>query len=289
MKVKVPREPGMTRDLIFGTNVEAPLPVLPHFILVGTAVVHGPGAFAPHRHDHYEVVLVQSGRYGCRVNGRHLRLDAGDVLVLKPGDVHEDLLTPPLNYVIVHFSLPARDSDQSVDIFMPGSSPVQRCLRKVSPRLFATYERLAEEGTSSDGFAMVMEDALIAIFLVDLLRCIPPALLRKEYRPGDRLGGFAEKLTRMFSEHSTERLDLATMAAHLGITQRSLIHQCRKELSTSPAHAFTAFKIDRALVLLRETTMSIGDISRCLGFESQFHFSKVFKRVHGKPPTRMRR
>jgi AraC-like DNA-binding protein len=288
MRIKLPDEPGISREYISGTQSEAPLPVRPHFLLISTAVIHGPSGFAAHRHPDYEVLFVESGRYECRIGDRRVRLDANDVLVVKPGDVHEEELLPPLRYGVVHFALKG-DGKDSIDMFAAGTTPEQRRLPGVADRLRPTIDRLIHEATATDGFAMVLQEALITTFVVDLLRLIPPALLRKEFRPGDRLGGFGQKLTRMFSEHADERLDLAAMAAHLGITSRSLMHQCRKELATSPAHAFVAFKVARALILLRETTMPIHEISDLLGFDNQFHFSKVFKRVHGSAPSAVRR
>lgn len=287
--MKLPPEPGMSRDMWLGQDADAPFPLQPRFILVSGVVVHGPAGFAPHPHPHYEVVCVASGRYDCRVDGARVRLDAGDVLVIRPGETHEEELIPPILYAVVHFSLGVRGRATSSDIFERDVTVAQRCLRGARGCIQATIDRLAVESALGDGLGGLAQDALVATLFIDLLRVIPPHLLRREYRPGERAGGFAQRLKQIFARHEHERLDVPSMAARMAMSERSLMHRCRREMGTSPAHAFTAFKMARAVHLLRETSMPVQAIAERLGFSDPFHFSKAFKRIHGKAPSAVRR
>ncbi len=271
-----------------GLDADAPLPLQPRFLLVSSAVVHGPAGFAAHLHPHYEVLAVESGHYDCRIDGVRIRLGAGDVLVIKPGDTHEESLTPPIRYGVVHFTVCVHGRDASFDIFEPGVALDQRCLRGARARLQPTIDRLAAESGMGDGLGGLAQDALMAALFVDLLRAIPAQLLKVEYRPGDRAGGFAQRLKQVFARHEHDRLDVRMMAALMSMSERSLMHRCRREIGTSPAHAFNAFKMARALLLLRETAMPVQAIAERLGFTDPFHFSKAFKRVHGKAPSALR-
>ena len=63
----------------------------------------GPG---PHRHPYDEVQFIQQGRGRWVVDGREFEAGAGDILVIKAGEVHSftNTGTEPLVQVDVHLS-----------------------------------------------------------------------------------------------------------------------------------------------------------------------------------------
>ena len=62
----------------------------------------GPG---PHRHPYDEVQFIQQGRGVWTVNGQEFEAGAGDILVIKAGDIHAFRCTEaPLVQVDVHLS-----------------------------------------------------------------------------------------------------------------------------------------------------------------------------------------
>lgn len=62
----------------------------------------GPG---PHRHPYDEVQFVREGRARYVVNGQEFEASAGDILVIKAGEIHEfRCLDGPLVQVDVHLS-----------------------------------------------------------------------------------------------------------------------------------------------------------------------------------------
>lgn len=63
-------------------------------------------AYPDHCHQDYEVIFVDAGVYRCTVNGVHLVLQANDLLVVTPGDIHADSFAPPLQCIAIQFRLP---------------------------------------------------------------------------------------------------------------------------------------------------------------------------------------
>ena len=63
----------------------------------------GPG---PHRHPYDEIQFIQEGRGRWRVNGEEFEAGAGDILVIKAGEIHSFKNTGdgPLVQVDVHLS-----------------------------------------------------------------------------------------------------------------------------------------------------------------------------------------
>jgi quercetin dioxygenase-like cupin family protein len=62
----------------------------------------GPG---PHRHPYDEVQFIQSGRALYMVNGEEFEAGAGDILVIKAGEIHSfRCIEAPLVQLDVHLS-----------------------------------------------------------------------------------------------------------------------------------------------------------------------------------------
>ena len=78
------------------------------------------------------------------------------------------------------------------------------------------------------------------------------------------------------------------MAAALGMSESSLAHKTKAILGVSPAKAFLAFKMKRALHHLQHTSMPVKEIAFRLGFTDPYHFSRAFKRVFDKSPAAFR-
>lgn len=85
-----------------------------------------------------------------------------------------------------------------------------------------------------------------------------------------------------------DRLLIQDIATYLAI-DRSYLHRLfKKQLHLSPQQYLTNFRIEQASKLLTTTTLSIGDISRSVGYPDTLLFSKTFKKITGLSPTHYR-
>ncbi|MGL5548079.1 MAG: AraC family transcriptional regulator, partial [Culicoidibacterales bacterium] len=81
-----------------------------------------------------------------------------------------------------------------------------------------------------------------------------------------------------------DRLLIQDIATYLAI-DRSYLHRLfKKQLHLSPQQYLTNFRIEQASKLLTTTTLSIGDISRSVGYPDTLLFSKTFKKITGLSP-----
>ncbi|TDE15481.1 helix-turn-helix transcriptional regulator [Dyadobacter psychrotolerans] len=62
-----------------------------------------------------------------------------------------------------------------------------------------------------------------------------------------------------------------------------------KEITgTSPGQYHLNIKLDKASQMLRQTTLSVSEIAYQAGFESEFYFSRIFKKKMGNAPSQYR-
>ncbi len=62
----------------------------------------------------------------------------------------------------------------------------------------------------------------------------------------------------------------------------------RDALGKSPQEFLINYRMSKAAELLKLTELSIGDISNAVGYPSQLHFSRAFKKIHGISPRQWR-
>jgi len=90
-------------------------------------------------------------------------------------------------------------------------------------------------------------------------------------------------LRKRLAEHPT-RQDLADA---FGLTPQYVNYLFRRELGTTPTKFVHRECVLRAYRLLREEGLSVQEAAERVGFDDPFHFSRVFKRVLGVPPSRI--
>jgi AraC-like DNA-binding protein len=102
-----------------------------------------------------------------------------------------------------------------------------------------------------------------------------------------------EKITHEFrklvAQHFPEHKEVTYYAGHLNITPKYLTEVLQDELGKSAKSFIDEFVIMEAKSLLKQTSMSIQEISHWLGFEDASHFTKSFKKLAKHTPTEYRK
>lgn len=87
----------------------------------------------------------------------------------------------------------------------------------------------------------------------------------------------------------TPNLTLAELARASHVSEQHLCRLFADELELSPMETFRQLRLERALLLLTHSSLSMQEIGHRTGFASGFHFSRAFRTLYGEPPTVVRR
>lgn len=276
---------GSTWYLRVGAEVyrHAPAPLL---CRLSRLVVRGRYFWKEHRHESFEWILCERGRYDCTVNGQSLRLAPGEGMLIQPEDMHEDRCAVPTTFVSVNFHLVPREAQHRI---LHADIPQQARI--------VTYERaevesllaaIMKECSAGDSCAAQVQDGLLRAVLWRLIRLIPAAHLHGDFARLREDETFGRSLVDLFERYLSADLSAPKMAQAFGISTRRLEQRCRGILGVSPAGAFRAYRLDRARVLLGDPTMSVGQVGALVGYSDPFQFSRSFKRQFGHPPSAKR-
>lgn len=85
------------------------------------------------------------------------------------------------------------------------------------------------------------------------------------------------------------QLSVPHVAAHAGVSRRTLEVRFRQALGRSPLEELQHTRLTRTKDLLRTTNLSIAEVARACGFASASHVGKLFRAAFGATMTRYRK
>jgi len=94
---------------------------------------------------------------------------------------------------------------------------------------------------------------------------------------------------RALHEKTGHPWTIESLAASVGMSRSAFAARFKSLVGAAPMEYLARCRIHRASRLLRESTLTLGQVASEIGFESEASFSKAFKRQLGLPPGRFRR
>ncbi|MEK6796033.1 MAG: AraC family transcriptional regulator [Spirochaetota bacterium] len=245
-------------------------------------------SYAKHRHTAYELIYVSSGVYRCTLNGSRLIVRPGFVVVVEPGDVHEDSCVPGLCYYSVKCTVPYGNASSLSGLFSASVRPAEQVIRVPRTSFDVMTRALERDAKHADELSMRIVAERSKEFFWQTVRHIPRARLSAGFVSPATSGDFKERLNALFARSLSERLSVRAMAEEFGSSESAFFQKCADTLGMSPAKAFAHVRLEAARTLLVETNDYIRDIAMRCGFINQFHFSRLFASVYGSSPKQYR-
>ncbi len=97
-----------------------------------------------------------------------------------------------------------------------------------------------------------------------------------------------QQCIQLMKQNLDKNLRLEDFSKKLNISASHLSALFKKRMKYSPIHLYTTYKIQKACQLLLDDPKSIKSIAFELGYEDQYHFSRVFKNEMGVSPKQFR-
>lgn len=110
------------------------------------------------------------------------------------------------------------------------------------------------------------------------------AVLRQPRMEDDRI----QQAISYINDHVCESITAGQVAKALGLTQGYLSRFFKEKTGKTVVAFIQDVKMRNAKMLLRNRTLSVGEVMERLGYVSQSHFTKVFREHTGMTPARYR-
>jgi transcriptional regulator GlxA family with amidase domain len=90
-------------------------------------------------------------------------------------------------------------------------------------------------------------------------------------------------------QNMAEPLSIEDLAARVDLSRRQIERLFRHDLGCSPVRYYRELRLERARLLLTQSTMPVVDIAIACGFISASHFSKCYRETNGTSPQEARK
>ncbi|WP_035688371.1 helix-turn-helix domain-containing protein [Bradyrhizobium sp. Cp5.3] len=182
----------------------------------------------------------------------------------------------------------------------------------------AENERVSAEGEFTDPVMRRLSDALVATeathdahsaILADALRLAiltrtfsrqtsgaqaetDPAADVREGHPGRTVRSLQKwrlkRVLQYVDDNLSARISLQDLATVAGLSRMHFAAQFRAAIGVRPHEYLLKRRIERAQELLKQADVSLVDVALTVGFQTQAHFTTVFKRFAGDTPYQWR-
>jgi transcriptional regulator GlxA family with amidase domain len=129
----------------------------------------------------------------------------------------------------------------------------------------------------------ILADALRIAVLLRLARAGEPERAGTALQPW-RL----KRVLRHIDDNLAQPITLQDMAAAAGLSRMHFAARFRAATGLRPHDYLLRQRIERAQALLRDERETVVDVALSVGFQTQAHFTTVFKRICGDTPHRWR-
>ena len=101
-------------------------------------------------------------------------------------------------------------------------------------------------------------------------------------------GAIVKRAQGFICSHATLPVSRWQIADEVHVSEDYLTRVFKKELGLSPWDYLNRYRIWLACILLKNTGMSVNEVAEATGFQDQAYFCRVFKKIRGYRPSRLR-
>ena len=246
----------------------------------------------PHRHDHYEILLVTEGEGQHSINFKSYKLNPGRVFFLHPGQVHlieeferngwlilfgEELFK---RFLGIHHN---EDDYGFLDSY--SLNPFIDLSKETQESFILLMQQIGQE------LQLEKPDANILLHYVSLLLLQANRLHTTQHptrvvSPRQKL--LLQQLKKMVESHFKEQHQAAYYAEHLNADIKLLNSICRQSTGLTVYQLLQERLITESKILLQTTGFTVKEISYQLGFNDPAFFGRFFRKYTKTTPAAFR-
>lgn len=232
-----------------------------------------------HREHHNDDLLIHctEGEAYLSVEDEPSVVRAGDLVLIPAGAAHRYTAAPENPWTIhwVHYAGPLAEHFRQ-HMGFTDDIRIQHIGRQ--PRLLVDFNGLLsvrQTGFRTPGLVHV------ANRLRQLLAAVPLSVGEASHAQQPDL----DIIHNFMREHLDERITLGQLADLTGLSPAHFATCYRALTGVSPIQHFLHLKVEQACQMLDTTDHSFTQISNMLGYDDNYYFSRLFKKVMGQSPT----
>lgn len=291
---------------------------MPKIRLWGKKEFPGTWYMPPNSLTCHAFIILTMGKARFYLDNEPIDMQNGDVLLIRKGQVVGSEKPPhdPFECVYMHFETPGEESLISEQDYLKeieesllfasqsGRDGVflshETGLKKIYLPTLINIGAFYQEATSVTQRAIQEfrsptygTETTLSLLLNEYLLLITRSLLSSsggvtKLTPEPEIPKTVQDAVYFISTDYARDINVQKIAKRLKITPQHLIRLFRRYMYTSPLEYIHKIRMNRAREMLQTTNFSIKEVSDACGFNDQYQFSRLFKKINGCSPRDFR-
>lgn len=229
-----------------------------------------------HWHDVYEIHMIVRGEQYYEIDGVSYALNRNEFIIISPKTKHRVVFT---SGNLIKYSITFNAGDILEKSLYRG---------EINRSIINSIEFIAEEFKQKKSSSSLLIKNRVFEILILLLRICgyKERTVRSEKNPGDYQLGLAKKY---ISDNIEQGLSVADVADYCHISPRQLSRVFIRADGISPANYIRSEKMKKVSEYLKNSDLSLKQISEKFSFSDEYYFNSSFKKFFGIPPLAYRK
>ena len=244
-----------------------------------------------HTHAETEILCCLKGNLEYEFAGHaKVSLHSGCYLVVPAHKRHR--LTGGMDGPCRRLSFYLKPARAHLDGLVPFTGPEYGTLlgdilkKRFSPRAFLPSANLPRIATLADARKLTARERFeLRILTANALLSFASTISSAHDIPNTKI---MTEATRWLEDHYAEKVTIDQLTTFMGYRKSRLFTLFRDLTGLTPIEWLNQLRVEKAAVLLADRTLSIQQVCRAVGFQSQAFFAKMFRRYKGLSPSRYR-
>lgn len=242
-------------------------------------------SWGPAIRDHYIIHYILAGQGAFQVNGKTCLLKKNDGFLICPNTIvaYQADFEEPWSYGWVGFhGLKAEACLKNAGLTL--QNPVFSYDRDTYLRECLT--KMMETKNMSKG----REIRLLGLLYEFLSQLVESAQVNQsKFGSTQKKEEYVKKAIEFIQMNYPLKITVSEIAHNIGLDRSYLYSIFIEHLNMSPQEFLIKYRMDKASELMLGSSLSIGDISRSVGYDDPLVFSKAFKKTKGITPRDFRK
>ena len=269
-------------------------PSFPSYIYDGWIKPNVTWERVPHFHEDVEIVTVKSGKMAYCVNGKVIRLYAGDTIFVNANQIHYSMSVDGETATYVIFVVNPSILNSSVAVEMKAVLPIisnpnlpYMRFRNINEHTRDVYRIITSlPDLRRDPFRITIR--LFEFWEIILLQSTTFDILNEDMQADMHTRAFKSMMSYIQQQyHNPVTLEDISASGNVSISLCNRIFH--KYTGESPVKYLVDFRLRKVAEYLVTTTLSLPEIAQKSGFNGTSYMAEMFKRTFGVSPTAYRK
>ncbi len=247
-----------------------------------------------HCHDFIELSIVIKGNILYKINDNFCNIKKGQILVFNPGVYHCEETEDNAYVEEFHLGITGIKIEDFPKDFIPikGMGSIVKMEKNYEAFYKVCEEMYEEQKKNQCGYDLMLKSMAMQL-LVLTLRETSTVLDDKEKEyiklsfESSEKQNIVDTISTYMEQNYNKDISLEKISKNMYLSPVYISKIFKEETGASPINHLIKIRLAKAKELLEEGELSVKAVAKEVGYDDAYHFSKIFKKYYGNPPSKI--